>query len=161
MRIEEYFSGVNAKKRILAVLLVLTLITVALVYRGVPETALAPADTASMIDVSQVASQPVMPKGYQPNLTLRDPFAIPPEYRTPTPAGPAVNIGPTQPKETLPVVTGIVMTNSAGSAIIQYGSDSRSYRLGDFVGPYQIVSINARLVVLQGPSGRLILSLGR
>ncbi len=118
---------------------------------------------------------------------LRDPFAVPPGYavtqqqQQPSPvsapsfdhyaAAPAPNFGTTgtftgakaganvsaSPALSL---TGVVGSGDSKSIIIRYGSDSRSYRIHDQVGPYEIVAISDHSVTLAGSAGHKVLLLG-
>lgn len=120
-------------------------------------------------------SQPVMPKGYVAQ-TMRDPFA-PPEgfgkadkpvaipqagYR-PAPAGPAQERVVVQDfsQETLPLLVGVVTGGNRQMAIINYNNTSRSYYLGEQIGVYKLAKIDTNSVVVQGPGGRRVLTLGR
>jgi hypothetical protein len=160
----------NASRWRLPILLViLGVLLGVLYYQNMPQTvpAAPPAGAPPPQTVGQPAGQtgtavqagkPVMPKGYQPQLAVRDPFAVPPEYLVRTPGGAAAG-DKTLPKDAKPVLTGVILAGNVGSAIIQYGTDSRSYRRGDFVGPYQVVAIGNQSVTLQGPEGRLDIGL--
>jgi len=158
------FAAFASRWRLLTVLAVVAALTATMYYRSLPQVPLTPAGVLPQINIPALPGKPVMPKGYQPELAVRDPFAVPREYQ-PKPLfdGPASAAGDRQirQKEIMPVLTGIIMAGSVGSAIIQYGADSRSYRRGDFVGPFQIVAINKQAVTLQGPEGRVALGLGR
>jgi Tfp pilus assembly protein PilP len=154
--------------RLLTVLAIVAALTAAMYYRSLPQVPLVPAGVLPQITMPSQPGKPVMPKGYQPELAVRDPFAVPAEFLAkqqlmPGAAQPKNATGERQIRQTeiMPVLTGVIMSGNIGSAIIQYGADSRSYRRGDYVGPYQIVAISNSYVTLHGPGGRLTLGLGR
>jgi hypothetical protein len=116
----------------------------------------------------------------------RDPFAVPPAYVTKEQqqspslssapslahnAAPAPNFGTTgtftgakaganvSASPTISL-TGVVDSGDSKSIIIRYGSDSRSYRIYDQVGPYEIVAISDHAVTLAGSAGHKVLLLG-
>lgn len=153
----------SSRRRLFAVLLAAAALAGSLYYRGASDLVLTPAGVSLPASLSVIPGKPVMPKGYQPELAVRDPFAVPAEFQPKAVASAPPLAGDRQlrQKEIMPVLTGVIMAGNVGSAIIQYGADSRSYRRGEFVGPYQIVAINSHSVALQGPEGRIALSLGR
>lgn len=110
----------------------------------------------------------VMPRGYQQEAVIKDPFAVPKAYQKPAiPAGSAVNTPhqnaavPKSGKAVKPVLTGIVAGRSKQLAIIEYQSQSRTYQVRDQFGPFVVAAIFEHSVVLEGPEGRLTLTLGR
>jgi hypothetical protein len=157
------FAALSSRRWLIVIMLVAAVLAGTLYYRGVPDMALVPAGAPLPAAGPVPPGKPVMPKGYQPELAVRDPFAVPREFQPKSIAALPAPAGDRQirQKEILPVLNGVIMAGNIGSAIIQYGADSRSYRRGDFVGPYQIVAINSQSVTLQGPEGRLALSVGR
>lgn len=155
--------------RLLTVLAVVAALTATMYYSSLPQVPLVPAGVLPQITMPSQPGKPVMPKGYQPEQAVRDPFAVPAEFLAkqqqlmPGAAQSKAATGERQIRQTeiMPVLTGVIMSGNTGSAIIQYGADSRSYRRGDYVGPYQIVAISNSYVTLHGPGGRLTLGLGR
>ena len=104
--------------------------------------------------------KPAMPSGHTQQ-AVRDPFQKPKEI---------MPIEPTkheykQPKTTpiLPQfqLKGVAVSNGVAAAILESGADSRSYRIGEFAGPYQVRSIGVDAVVLEGPGGAHILRMRR
>jgi hypothetical protein len=106
-----------------------------------------------------------MPKGYSPNAVVRDPFAVPaqfqPQLQPPASLGVVRDRQAEKFKEPTPVVTGIVGSGSQRAAIIQSGSDSRSYRVNERAGAYVITAISAASVTFMGPEGSIVAPLGR
>ncbi|MBP2635089.1 MAG: hypothetical protein H6Q72_996 [Firmicutes bacterium] len=64
-------------------------------------------------------------------------------------------------KEELPILTGIVGDEKTQAAIIAYKGVSRSYRVGQTIGQYQLTAINEKAVNVVGPQGERVLLLGR
>ncbi|MDT8903883.1 hypothetical protein [Anaeroselena agilis] len=161
------FAAFASRWRLLTLLAVVAALTATMYYRSLPDTPLAPSGVITKVAVPFQPGKPVMPKGYQPELAVRDPFAVPAEFlsrQQPIPGAPKAkqtDERQIRQAEIMPVLTGVIMSGDVGSAIIQYGADSRSYRRGDYVGPYQIVAISNHYVTLHGPGGRLTLGLGR
>jgi hypothetical protein len=160
-----YFARLTLRQKLLITMSIAAITVGVLYYRTTPYVALAPAGLAPQLNTASLAGgKPLMPKGYQPEITVRDPFAVPVEFQ-PKPPPPVVGLSgggqQIRQKEIMPVLTGVIMAGNIGSAIIQYGADSRSYRRGEFVGPYQIIAIGGSSATLQGPDGRTILSIGR
>ena len=157
------FDALSSRRWLLVIMVGAAVFAGVLYYRGLSDMSLTPVGAPTPIAGPVLPGKPVMPRGYQPEVAVRDPFAVPPEFRPKTAAPVPAATGERQlrQKEMLPVLNGVIMAGNIGSAIIQYGADSRSYRRGDFVGPYQIVAINDQSVTLQGPEGRVSLSVGR
>jgi hypothetical protein len=132
---------------------------------------------------------PTTAKSPQPQAfaVLRDPFSVPQGYRTAAPtqqqaqqflspsssssanAAPAPNfatLGTFNGANTAAAagpamnLTGVVGAGSSKAIIIRSGSGSRSYRMHDQVGPYEIVDIGDRSVTLEGTTGQKVLFLG-
>jgi len=110
---------------------------------------------------------------------LRDPFAAPPEFRQePAVSGQpqAVAAGPvpgaagmvaaakpelrTQ-KTAPPMLQGIASSGDQRMAVLQLGSESRSYRLLERAGPYEVIAIEQDSVTLSGPDGKTVLAMER
>ncbi|SHI34987.1 hypothetical protein [Propionispora hippei] len=107
--------------------------------------------------------------------TVRNPFAIPPEYmdskdkgtdsklpvtQQPVPDAGQVAAGISPAALELPKfsVTGIVSSDDGQQlAVINDGKHSKAYRLGEQVGAYQVESIMSDMVVVSGPAGQLTL----
>ena len=110
------------------------------------------------------AQTPTMPKGTERvGLTVRDIFSPPVEYSTllPVPSDgashsvrQAVLTGPA------PVLTGVIVGEGSRVAILRQGTISRSYRVGESAGAYQIASIGDRSVTLASPGGTTIVTMG-
>lgn len=130
-------------------------------YYNMPRVSPAPVGQANISNNSFVAR-------FQPDLPRRDPFAVPSEFQ-PKPIIHSFGAGipassykaPGGHRVVAPRLTGLVTAGNSRSAIIQYGADSRSYRQGAFVGPYQVVAINDTSAILQGISGTIVLRLER
>lgn len=112
-------------------------------------------------------------------VTLRDPFAAArvaetieaPQADKGTAAAPAENVH-TQRKVPLSVptkqaapaklvVSGIAIYGENRAAIFEYGTQHLVCRENETVGPYRVLAIAADGVQLQGPSGVVILQVGR
>lgn len=104
------------------------------------------------------------------NKIMKDPFAVPSSFQkkeqTPieevskntvknqkTPSTVRVN--------QLPIVTGLIGSGDRFIAILKYGEVSKQCSLDDSIGPYTVVEINQKNVVLSGPSGTITLTVGR
>lgn len=104
------------------------------------------------------------------NKIMKDPFAPPSSFRekeeTPiekvskntvknqkTPSTVRVN--------QLPIVTGLVGSGDRFIAILEYGEVSKRCSLDDSIGPYTVVGIDGKNVILNGPSGTITLTVGR
>lgn len=133
-------------------------------------------------NVADAAQRPVMPKGYQPDMKVKDPFAAAPEYVPPLPPAKAADIGKNtvsdtgvntprtvpqktaeQTKASLPEVrlTGVAGADGSYVAIIQMGNKSQPYAVNETVGPYRVIAINENSAVLNGPEGQKVIQLGR
>lgn len=64
-------------------------------------------------------------------------------------------------KEDMPILTGIIGDEKTQTAIISYKGVSRSYRIGQTIGQYQLSAINEKTVNVVGPQGERVLLLGR
>lgn len=128
------------------------IVLLGVLYEG-QETEVAIAPPAPVKQSTERPTGPVMPKGYAPGAVIRDPFALPQENSvvssvvSPSPKTAHKSASPTH---MLPVLTGIVGTNDHWVAIIKYGGISRSYQIGDVIGPYQLVSVTAAGATVSG-----------
>ncbi|MDF2564532.1 MAG: hypothetical protein K0Q53_927 [Massilibacillus sp.] len=101
---------------------------------------------------------------------MQDPFAaprsfgekeeMPMEKETKAPAK-EQKISPPVKTTKLPVVTGIVGSGNRFIAILEYGEVSKQCLLEDFIGPYQVVEIDEKNVIVNGPNGEITLTVGR
>lgn len=148
------------------VLLIATVLA-GIMYYNTSQVYLAPALTQPAAETAAAANDEALAR-YQPDLPNRDPFAVPGEFQ-PRPAGNPAGTGFTangyEPggdrRPVNPVLTGVVKAGSGRSAILRLGMDSRSYKIGDSAGPYRVISIGDTSVTLSGPSGEIVLGLGR
>lgn len=111
---------------------------------------------------STATNKSVMPNGYIPNKTIRDPFAVP--NTSAKRSGPATSQNsrfPIYGRMGLPVLTGIVNTDNYRVAILEYDGKSRYHRLQDKIGPYQLIAIGEKSVTLYSANGRQVLPLRR
>jgi len=110
---------------------------------------------------------------------LRDPFAAPPEFRQESAvngqpnaaaAGPVYSVaapaggdknGLRAAKAAPPVLQGIASSGDQRMAVLQLGSASRSYRLLERAGPYEVIAIEQDSVTLSGPDGKTVLAMER
>ncbi len=112
-----------------------------------------------------------------PRETMRDPFAEPPGLVTtkadrvsanllvnsmPEKMTPATQVQEKRPVNgEIPVLTGIMEDSKTQVAIIRYKGVSRSYRIGQTVGQYQLIRITGKTVIVSDPQGERVLQLGR
>jgi len=61
----------------------------------------------------------------------------------------------------LPVLQGIAGSGGQWAAVLRVGAESRSYRLGERAGPYEVVEITRDAVTLAGPDGTAVLAMER
>ncbi len=121
--------------------------------------------------ITGLPSQPTALKGYAQGETMRDPFALPPELQQATPAMPRSlgsgggSSGYTAPvhesSPMLPQLNGVVSAGATRMAVLQYGAESRSYRVHERIGPYELTAVSDNSVTLLGPSGKIVLAVGR
>jgi hypothetical protein len=178
----KFWNGLPTRQKVLAVVFLLTLLVAGIqLYSSLEEPA--PVTGAAAANPNnnfqpqgQVLSTPTL-------AVLRDPFAVPSGYvgtvkdHPPSAASPASssNSAASAPqfgtsgtfsgakKDAASPnlsLTGIVGSGDSKSTIIRYGSDSRSYRIHDQVGPYEIMAISDHSVTLAGSTGHKVLFLG-
>lgn len=138
-----------------------------------------PARTPASHAASLVQQVPATPAAN----TARDPFALPPQYILATTAqaeqapapGVAAGITPHVPAPSLRdgaskyaatpaayVLRGVVSgDNGRRAAIIEAAGGSCAYRVGEQVDTYRLVEVTMTQAVLDGPTGRLVLTLRR
>lgn len=110
---------------------------------------------------------------------MRDPFAAPPEFRQATVDGkpqtaaarpvsdaaavPAVGErnGLRTAKAARPVLQGIAARGGQRIAVLQVGGQSRSCRLLERAGPYEVIAIEKDSVTLSGQDGQTVLAMER
>ncbi|MBP2631059.1 MAG: hypothetical protein H6Q70_1687 [Firmicutes bacterium] len=104
------------------------------------------------------------------NKILKDPFAVPSSFRekeeTPLEKS-SKNIVKNQKAPStvranqLPIVRGLIGSGDRFIAILEYGEVSKRCLLNDSIGPYTVVGIDEKSVILNGPSGTIMLTVGR
>ena len=111
---------------------------------------------------------------------MRDPFAAPAEFRQAVSAdgrqdtGTAVpssysggagfkDSGKFQPSKplALPVFQGAAISGDQRMAVLQMGEQSRSYRLGEKAGAFEVIGIEKDSITLSGPDGKVVLAMER
>lgn len=104
------------------------------------------------------------------NKIMKDPFAVPSSFRkkeeTPIEkvSKNTVNnqkIPPNVHGNQLPIVTGLIGSGGRFIAILEYGGASKRCLLDDSIGPYTVVGIDEKNVILNGPNGTITLTVGR
>ena len=113
------------------------------------------------------SAPPTQPKGTNGgSLAMRDIFSPPAEYAALLPS-PTRNAshggsgGQTFSAGPVPVLTGVIAGEGTRVAILRQGAISRSYRVGASAGAYSVAAIGARSVTLNGPRGRVVLTIGQ
>lgn len=107
--------------------------------------------------LAAVDSRPVMPRGFGQPSTIYDPFRM---QQAVLPLAAAPNQETTV--ATTPYrVTGIAIGNSTAVVILESNAGSRSYRIGEYVGQYQIREITQDSVLIVAPNESHLLSLKR
>lgn len=168
MDLGAFLAQFITKRRLAALLAIGAIVAGAAYYVKTSQPAEAPPPPGKPA-AGSVTIKPVMPKGYQTGVALRDPFAL---SATQQPASAAQSTGASAPETpeakqagkgqaARPVLTGVVTGGSAKAAIIRYGGESRSYQVDEFVGPYQLLAIAEDAVTLRGPDGKLVLAVGK
>ena len=166
MNIAAFINKFTPKQRLTAMVVFGVVLVGLFYYNDSPEVAVAPSPVKQGIPVASGA-QPKIPQGYEPGQIVRDPFAKPKEFEPANPHIPASG-APSDPGTAgrigagaIPTVNGIVGGDGRWMAIIQYGTESRSYKVKDYVGAYQVTAITADTVTVWGPSGRSVLMVGK
>lgn len=136
-------------------------------------------ESSEVVKTSTNAVMPIGPQSNQENHAIRDPFAIPAEYKeqTPTPNNIKTEMGlipsnisnnestsskqaiaPAKTKDLLKL-TGIVSANNQYIAVIQVADKSKAYYLNELIGNYQLIAILKNSVILTNHDRQLILPL--
>jgi type II secretory pathway component PulC len=174
----------TAKQRLIIIISIGFIILLITIYTTPSEVVVAPTlPNKKTTDVVKTSNKAVMPIGHQDNQTnqvIRDPFAIPPEYKEQMPVAnnlkkqmdsilPAnSNNGPTTvaqvatpPAKTKDLIklTGIVSSNNQHMAVIQTANKSKAYYLNELIGDYQIIAIMEDQVILKNDDSQLVLPL--
>ena len=157
------------RKHLVAVLLISSGVLLGVIYYDdTPETVYAPAVVESNPSAKSTPPPGRMPIGFEPGRMLRDPFALPGQFAPVQSAGDqalpiAVRSVSAAKAATvkLPVLVGVVGAGEQWAAIIRLGNESRSYQLHEYAGSYQVVAITIDSVTVAGPTGVVVLRLGR
>lgn len=135
--------------------------------------------SVEIIRSSNILVMPVENQGKQINQVIRDPFAVPKDYKEqlsipdnfqnqiehslPTKSN---NISTTIEKSSMPTKTtdlvrliGIASTKDQYIAFIQTTTQSKAYYINEYVGTYQLVAILKDFVILKNNNKQLILPL--
>ena len=168
MNMAGFINKFTSKQRLTAMVVFGVVLVGLFYYNDSSEVAVAPPLVKQGIPVAS-AGGPKIPQGYEPGQIVRDPFAIPKEFE---PAKPHISANgvPSDPgaagrigagSSAIPTVNGIVGGDGRWMAVIQYGAESRSYKVQDYVGPYQVTAITSNTVTISGPGGRSVLMVGK
>jgi len=125
------------------------------------DVAVAPSPPVSLPPPT-VVGEPTMPRG-GPAAPLRNPFGLPWQETArvkSTGLGEAAQPNLSRGKPAALKLTGIVVSGNRRAAIIEVGGLSRSYLIGESVGPYRLEKLTDRSATLTGPDGHLVLVLG-
>ena len=108
-------------------------------------------------------NRPVMPQGFQQQFVIRDPFQIPQEALPPNAVASSNNGSSVaaSPSAQMYQVTGIAIGNGTAAVILESSAGSRTYRIGEYAGQYQIRDITADSVLLVGANGSHVLQMRR
>lgn len=113
----------------------------------------------------------VMPLGYvEAARPIRDPFTVPEEFQ---PAGQlrandikektVVKSEPSnvsrQPRSKVPELIGVIRGNERQAVILKFGEESRTCQIGQQIGGFTVLSVEASAVVLNGPTGNITVRL--
>jgi hypothetical protein len=171
---------IDSKNLAVVVIAALLLAGTTILYLNTFSPAAAPPSLqpAHPLQITGLPAKPTVLKGYAQEATMRDPFALPLELQqTAIPRGPAPGAGglgsggaggyvasaresaPLLP--TLPKLSGVVSTGNFRMAVLQYGTESRSYRVNEHIGPYELIAVSDDSVTLSGPEGKIVLTVGR
>lgn len=110
----------------------------------------------------------VMPLGYvEAARPIRDPFAVPEEFRpngqlhanvikekTVVKSEPS-NVASRQPRSKVPELIGVIRGNERQAVILKFGEKSRTCQIGQQIGGFTVLSVEASAVVLNGPTGNI------
>ncbi|HWR29811.1 MAG TPA: hypothetical protein VN631_08240 [Negativicutes bacterium] len=158
----------DQRKRLLVSVLfgVATIAATVLWTESYPTVPMSPTTVVSAVSpkAAITVQTPTMPRGAESvRLTVRDIFSPPVEYSTllPVPSNDiAHSVRQTVLTGPAPVLTGVIAGEGARVAILRQGTISRSYRVGESAGAYQIASIGDRSVTLASPDGTTIVTMG-
>ncbi|MDD4600424.1 hypothetical protein SDC9_05980 [bioreactor metagenome] len=129
--------------------------------------------TTPLVSKKQLKAGPSMPTGYQSKTAVtRDPFSLPPEYKTANMDNGLSQHSDTsnslsvfnskpqtqQPPDTLKL-TGLAGAGDNRMAVIRSGNKSKTYSIHEKVGLYIILHVTENAVILDGPGGKRILHL--
>lgn len=168
MNIAGFINKFTPRQRLTAMVVFGVVLVGLFYYNDSPEVVMAPPPVKQGVPVAS-GGGPKIPQGYEPGQIVRDPFAMPKEFEPANPHIPASG-APSDPgtagrigagSSAIPTVNGIVGGDGRWMAIIQYGAESRSYKVQDYVGPYQVTAITSDTVTVWGPGGRSVLMVGK
>ncbi|MEG6585023.1 hypothetical protein [Dendrosporobacter sp. 1207_IL3150] len=172
VNIREFIANLQPRQRILAVAAAGTLALVVANFLMAPEASVEINTPNQVIPVKKSTAQPVMPQGYKAEASLKNPFEVPTAFQKPREDKNANTASQSDyrinqnahngntPKFEKPTLTGVIGAESKSLAIIEYMSESRTYRVNDFIGPYRVAAIFENSVLFDGPEGKFNLMLG-
>jgi low affinity Fe/Cu permease len=166
----------TAKQRLVIIFgigIIAIIMTIFLKHSEIEDTPIVNNNISNTVKNPNKVVMSVEHRGNEVGQPIRDPFIIPSNitnrlenkmenvsssisnHDTPKP----VNIPtPIKPKD-LVKLTGIVSTAHQRLAVIQSANKSKAYQLDEFIGLYQLISIQEDFVILRDNDGQLILSL--
>jgi hypothetical protein len=125
---------------------------------------------AASTQKDKVQSTMLHPVDCNEHTVMQDPFAVPRSFREKdeVPMEQEPNASAKQQKiplsvktTKLPMLIGIVGSGNRYIAILEYGETSKQCLLEDSIGPYQVVGIDEKNVIVNGPNGAITLTVGR
>ncbi|MBP2653921.1 MAG: hypothetical protein H6Q73_1490 [Firmicutes bacterium] len=169
------WKRMGVTKRTWGLLVILVLVVIGYYFLGVtnsppmaPVVVGKPANKAG----EQAASAKLKAAGLLPAAPVaanRDPFEVPPVYRQVDKESMTETVG-TKPEvaaeintkpATMPLLQGTVLGRSSSVAILTLGAESRAVRVGQAIGDYTLVAVEADSAVVEGPGGAITLWMRR
>lgn len=168
MQRDEIVQWIKQNRRLMVMVGVGGCLAIMLLLWGESSPAVQPAAQLNVVSsgnetVPDNLSSPVMPKGYQGEVAVRDPFA---RERVPVSSGvpPAAALPASSPQgvpkpapPAKPVLAGVASGGGRYVAIVSLRGESRALKLGEKIGEYQLVRVTGNSATLQGPSGTVLL----
>ena len=172
----EKFTAKQRLAIIFAIGIIAIIVTVFLTHSDMEDTPAPIVSNKNIPNTAKIPNKVVMTVEHQGNevgQSIRDPFTLPSNITnrlenqmgnvTPSISNPDTTKStslptPIKPKEIVKL-TGIVRKDNQRLAVIQSANKSKAYQLDEFIGVYQLISIQEDFVILRDNDGQVILSL--
>jgi len=163
--------AVSKNKRLIILFMGFSIVVCIFIFKEIDvkqEDSVVQVESSGMKEKSK--STILQPVDANENRIMQDPFAVPSSFHEKEEVQIASEskrsvkrekILPSVKATEMPILTGIIGSGNQFIAILKYGEASKQCLLEDSIGPYRVVGIDEKNVIVNGPNGAITLTVGR